>query len=170
MRRSGLSALLLILLLIRPAWADEPPACLRDWERETLRLVNQERGKQGLTALTPSPQLTELARVKAEDMVNAGYFAHRSPTYGSPFAVLRGAGVRYAAAGENLARGYHSPAAAVAAWMDSPAHRDNLLCPAYRETGVGVARKDNGTVYIAQWFTAASAAPPDGGPARPESS
>lgn len=112
-------------------------------------LVNAERAKYGLAALTLDETLCGYARVKSQDMHDQGYFSHTSPTYGSPFDMMRSFGVSYRSAGENIAMGYSTPEAVVAAWMNSEGHRANILSANYTTLGVGYV-EDGG--YWTQWF------------------
>ena len=107
------------------------------FESEVVRLVNQERAKQGLAPLTQDWQLSRVARYKSQDMKNLGYFSHTSPTYGSPFDMMKSFGISYRTAGENIAKGYATPEAVVRAWMNSPGHRANILNSSYTHIGVG---------------------------------
>ena len=81
--------------------------------------MNAERAKYGLSALTLDAALCGYARLKSQDMHDQGYFSHASPSYGSPFDMMRSFGISYQYAGENIAMGYSSPAAVVNAWMNS---------------------------------------------------
>ena len=99
--------------------------------------MNAERAKYGLSALTLDETLCGYARVKSQDMHDQGYFFHTSPRYGSPFDMMRGFGVSYQYAGENIAMGYSSPAGVVNAWMNSEGHRANILSANYTSIGVG---------------------------------
>ncbi len=116
---------------------NEPESAERAYEREVIRLVNVERARNGLYALTEDTLLTRTARMKSQDMHDRRYFDHLSPTYGSPFQLMRSQGVRYRTAGENIAMGYRTAAAVVAAWMNSPSHRANILNASYTKIGVG---------------------------------
>ena len=107
------------------------------YEREVMRLVNIERAKYGLAALLLREDLCRYARIKSQDMHDNRYFAHNSPTYGTPFRMLRAFGLSYRTAGENIAMGYAAPAAVVAGWMNSEGHRANILSSAYTKIGVG---------------------------------
>ncbi|MBC7104585.1 MAG: sporulation protein [Firmicutes bacterium] len=113
------------------------PAQLTQDEARMLTLVNQARARSGLAPLTADPELVRLARLKARDMIARGYFGHQSPTYGSPFDMLRAAGVSYRYAGENLA-GAPDVESAHANLMASPGHRANILNPNYTRVGIGV--------------------------------
>ncbi len=110
---------------------------VRDYEREVVRLVNAERTKRGLSPLAENWQLSRVARYKSQDMKDRGYFSHTSPTYGSPFQMMKNFGISYKTAGENIARGQSTPAAVVNAWMNSSGHRANILNSSFTEIGVG---------------------------------
>ena len=109
------------------------------FEREVVRLVNAERRKNGLSELKYNWQLSRVARYKSEDMRDKGYFSHTSPTYGTPYQMMRSFGISYRTAGENIAKGETSPEAVVKGWMNSSGHRANILNPSFTEIGVGFA-------------------------------
>ncbi|KZE68738.1 hypothetical protein AWM68_00205 [Fictibacillus phosphorivorans] len=115
----------------------EAGAELTAQEQQMLDLVNQERQKQGLPALKADPELTKVARVKAKDMIDNNYFDHNSPTYGSPFDMMKKFGVQYNTAGENLA-GNSSVEGAHTSLMNSQGHRENILKSDYTNVGIGV--------------------------------
>ncbi len=119
------------------------------FEAEVVELVNKERAKVGLQPLSIRADLCRYARVKSEDMRANGYFSHNSPTYGSPFDMMRSFGITYRTAGENIAMGYSTPEAVVAAWMNSPSHRENILSSSYTHIGVGFVANGG---YWTQWF------------------
>ena len=111
----------------------------KSFEAEVVRLVNIERKKAGLAELKHNWELSRVARCKSEDMRDKGYFAHNSPTYGTPFQMMKSFGISYRTAGENIAKGQTTPAAVVNAWMNSSGHRANILNPSFTEIGVGYA-------------------------------
>ncbi len=106
-------------------------------ERRVVELTNAERRKQGLPDLQLDVKLSQVAREKSNDMQNKGYFSHTSPTYGSPFDMMRDFGISYQAAGENIAQGQKSPEEVVQAWMNSEGHRKNIMNPEFTHIGVG---------------------------------
>lgn len=120
-------------------------------EARILQLVNSERREAGLKPLGSNNDCTKLARMKSQDMVNNNYFSHQSPTYGSPFDMLKSNGVSYMYAGENIAMN-QSADAAFKAWMNSEGHRKNILNPNFTELGVGIAPKGNGSNIYTQLF------------------
>lgn len=107
------------------------------YEKQVAALVNKERAKYGLAPLTLNTKLSNVARVKSQDMHDKHYFSHTSPTYGSPFDMMRSFGISYRAAGENIAMGYGTPEAVMNAWMNSSGHRANILNANYTQIGVG---------------------------------
>lgn len=124
----------------------------RAMEDQVLALVNKERAKRGIKPLIMNNNLRLLARMKSMDMRDKGYFSHYSPTYGSPFQMMIKYGIRYSAAGENIAKGQRTASSVMNAWMNSSGHRANILNPNYKEIGVGVSISKDGTVYWTQMF------------------
>ncbi len=122
------------------------------YEQQVADLVNKERAAAGLPALKVNTKLSGVAEKKAEDMRDKNYFSHTSPTYGSPFDMMRQFGVSYKTAGENIAKGQRSPAAVMDGWMNSPGHRANILNSSYTEIGVGYVTDSNGNTYWVQMF------------------
>lgn len=120
-----------------------------EFEREVIRLVNVERAKNGLKPLTENWELSRVARYKSQDMVDNRYFSHTSPTYGSPFQMIRAFGLSFRTAGENIAYGQRTPQAVVSAWMNSSGHRANILNASYTQIGVGYVASGN---YWTQMF------------------
>ena len=121
-------------------------------ENEVVRLVNIQRAKAGLQSLKINWQLSRVARYKSQDMVNKVYFAHISPTYGSPFKMMESFGIRFSSAGENIAMGQRTPQEVMTGWMNSSGHRANILSPSYTEIGVGLAKNKSGSSYWTQMF------------------
>lgn len=117
-------------------------------ELETFNLINQQRANNGLSALKVDSELQRVARIKAQDMVNNNYFDHNSPTYGTPFNMMKNFGITYKTAGENIA-GNSSNSAAVTAWMNSSGHRANILNSSYNYTGLAVVSSPRyGKIYV----------------------
>ena len=122
---------------------------MSEYELEVARLVNVERARYGLSALAPDAELSRVARYKSQDMREKGYFSHESPTYGTPFQMMKSFGITYRTAGENIAYGYAAPAKVVEAWMNSEGHRANILNGSYTRIGVGYVADGN---YWTQMF------------------
>lgn len=122
------------------------------YEMEIAQLVNKERASRGLPMLKLSEELSNIARVKSEDMRDSTYFDHNSPGYGSPFQMIREFGLEYKTAGENIAKGQATPEAAMRAWMNSDEHKKNILNLNFTEIGIGYTVDAYGTPYWTQQF------------------
>ena len=116
---------------------------LSAYEQKVVDLTNQERAKNGLAALKVDVTLSKMAHEKSRDMSANGYFSHTSPTYGSPFDMMKKYGISYRYAGENIAMGQRTPEEVVKAWMNSEGHRKNILSPNYNYIGVGYVSQGN---------------------------
>lgn len=121
---------------------------------EMIARTNDARRAAGVPALARSAALTSAAQLQADQMVKAGRMEHELPGQPYPDLKSRLVAVRYdvRAAGENIAEGLRTGAEAVATWMNSPAHRDNILSRNYTEMGAGVAAASNGRRYFVQVF------------------
>ncbi len=103
-----------------------------------IELTNQERQKQGLSTLSENEALNKAASLKAQNMFSENYWAHFAPSGKSPWDFILGSGYKFTYAGENLAKNFYNSEDVVAAWMQSPTHRDNLLSPKYHDIGIAV--------------------------------
>ncbi len=125
-------------------------------EQQVFAMINAEREKKGLSRLDWSESLAALARVHSEDMAHEKFFSHRGSdgSLVDERADKLGLGA-WRSIGENIAymRGYDDPAElAVQKWMESTAHRNNLLGPNWKESAVGVAMTADGTYYMTEVF------------------
>ena len=117
-------------------------------EKEVFNLINQQRTNNGLSALKEDNEVQRVARIKAEDMVTNNYFSHTSPTYGSPFDMLKSFKISYKTAGENIAAN-SSNSGAVNAWMNSSGHKANILNSSFNYTGIGVVNSSKyGKIFV----------------------
>ena len=120
-----------------------------------IAFTNEERQKENIPELLENPVLAEAATLKAEDMVEKGYFAHYSPEGTSPWFWFDQKGYQYERAGENLAVLFNDSKKVVDAWMNSPTHRANILKEGYTEIGIGTAEgiyKGKSTTFVVQFF------------------
>ncbi len=130
---------------------------------EIVRLTNERRAQTGAPAVKLDTQLSAAAAQKAADMFAKNYWAHVSPSGTQPWFFITSAGYSYRFAGENLARDFSDPASVVAAWMNSPTHKDNLLNSRYQDIGVAVVDgtlDGRETTLVVQMFGARLAAAP----------
>jgi uncharacterized YkwD family protein len=120
-------------------------------EKQMLDLINSERTSRGILPLQFDIDLTSLARLKSQDMVNLNYFAHESPTYGSPFEMMKSFGITYCCAAENIS-GNSGVAAAHTKLMASAGHRANILDSRYTNIGIGIVRSEKYGFIFTQMF------------------
>ena len=127
--------------------------------------TNQQRADNHDANLSLNQQLSEAAQAKANDMATKNYWAHDSPGGRTPWSFITAAGYSYEAAGENLAYGFENSSDVVAAWMNSPTHRANVLGSDYKNVGFGVAQASNyqgkgpETIVVAEYGEPAGAVP-----------
>ncbi|MBY4603681.1 MULTISPECIES: CAP domain-containing protein [Bacillus] len=126
------------------------PSSVSAYEKKVVELTNAERQKQGLKPLQIDETLSKSARAKSQDMKDKNYFDHQSPTYGSPFDMMKSFGISYKTAGENIAKGQKTPEEVVKAWMNSEGHRKNILNPNFTHIGVGYV--ESGSIWTQQFI------------------
>jgi len=124
---------------------------LTEDEQKLLELVNKAREENGLEPLAIDENLMKVARIKAKDMVENNYFSHQSPTYGSPFDMMRQFDNTFKSAGENIA-GNKTVEGAFKAWMSSETHKKNILNPGFKVTGIGIENSPTYGKILVQQF------------------
>lgn len=122
---------------------------ITSFEQQVIDLTNEKRASRGLKPLNANWELSRVARYKSQNMANNKYFSHTSPTYGSPFNMIKNFGIKYRSAGENIAYGQRTPAQVVNSWWNSAGHRANMLNANYTDIGVGYVANGN---YWTQMF------------------
>lgn len=110
---------------------------------QLLVATNEQRKQQGSQTLAINKALNSAAQAKANDMVARNYWSHNTPDGQEPWIFLSDAGYKYFRAGENLAYGFDSSNDTVTGWMNSPAHKANLLDNNFTEVGFGFANGQN---------------------------
>ena len=133
-----------------PALTDAQTSEFRTaYENEVVRLVNAERAKYDLPALSADSGALSVAHIRAKEIVKS--FSHTRPDGRSCFTAAADMGVSYRSAGENIAYGYRTPAQVVSGWMNSDGHRKNILSSSFTKIGVG-CYEYNGVLYWSQFF------------------
>ena len=129
-----------------------PSSGIASKQQEILKLVNAQRAARGLMGLKMNANINYVATLKAQDMAKNNYFSHVSPRYGTPFTMMQHYGIKFTAAGENIAMGQKTPQEVMNAWMNSPGHRSNILSPSYNQIGIGIAKNSKGVYYWVEMF------------------
>lgn len=106
---------------------------------QLLNIINQERQKNGIASLGYNSALDQAAQEHAEDMIKNNYFSHTGRDGSTPADRAIRAGYSTGWVGENIAKGSTSPSQIFSMWMGSSGHRQNMLNPAWKSAGVGVA-------------------------------
>lgn len=128
--------------------AATPPKAITGFESEMLELCNQQRRANGKPDLTLNKTLCANAAVRAEEISRDDWFSHQRPDGTMCFTAVT---VDYMTCGENIAYGTRTASATVAAWMDSPGHRANILSNEFTQAGFGCYELD-GVRYWTQFF------------------
>jgi uncharacterized protein YkwD len=132
------------------------PMSLDHMASEVVYLVNLQRAEHSLPPLRVNTRLVKDAKLQATQIAETGVLDHviLSGPYPTPRVRAEAAGYAWNALGENLALGYTDAASAVAAWMQSPGHRANILAGGYSETGVVLEPDAHGRLIFVQTFGA----------------
>ena len=115
-----------------------------------MKLINAERAKNGVAALSTNANASKAAQVRATEIVKQ--FSHTRPNGESCFTALKEFNVSYSTAGENIAYGQPDAQSVVTGWMNSPGHRANILNANFTGSGVGVYKDSKGVYYWSQEF------------------
>lgn len=126
----------------------EAPAA--SYAEQVVRLVNQERAKEGLAPLSISQPAQAAAQVRVQETETS--FSHTRPNGSSFSTALTEQGVKYRTAGENIAYGQRTPEQVMEGWMNSPGHRANIMNSKFTAIGVGYYRSAAGVNYWSQMF------------------
>jgi uncharacterized protein YkwD len=114
-----------------------------------IDLTNHVRAEHGIALLSQNPALTEGAQLHSQDMAETDQMLHEISGVPLGSLVDRAQYVHYSyqLLGENIAYNQADAASVVAAWMNSPPHRQNLLNPLFTDIGVGLAWNQRGEPY-----------------------
>lgn len=118
---------------------------------EVIRIVNEERAKQGLQPLKKNNDLCKVAGIRATETTSL--FSHTRPNGESCFTILKEYNISYMTVGENIAAGQQTPAEVMNAWMNSQGHRENIMNSSFGQIGVGVVKGGSYGIYWVQMFT-----------------
>lgn len=120
-------------------------------EEEFLESINEIRIKNNLPELIIDDAIQNVARLKAQDLIENNYFSHTSPKYGTLFEMLSSSSITYKTASENIA-GNSSISGAINSWMNSESHKSNILSNTFNYTGVAVVHSNTYGKILVQIF------------------
>jgi uncharacterized protein YkwD len=136
------------------ATAATAPSTAASYESQVLTLTNQERAKAGCAPLAANAQLAAAAKAHDDDMAKSGTMTHTGTDGSTPATRIQAAGYTWKMAGENVAYGQKTPAQVMTDWMNSPAHKANILNCGYKDLGVAYTTDSRGRAYWTQNFGA----------------
>jgi uncharacterized protein YkwD len=131
--------------LVGPAPVLAAPKPAGNYAEQVLAHTNTHRSKHGLRPLAASTCAAGFASSWARALSVAGSLSHQALDPILSTCQARGVG-------ENVAFGSVTAEKLVQMWMDSPAHRANILSPAFTHLGVGHVTTSTGRVYGVQVF------------------
>ncbi len=124
-------------------------------QKKIIELTNIERQKLNLPFLKENSALDSAAKAKAVNMFSEDYWAHFAPSGKTPWDFILGSGYNFSYAGENLAKNFYSEEEVMVAWMNSSAHRENIVNAKYQEIGLAVVEgvlNGQKTTLVVQMF------------------
>ena len=139
-----------------PSGGTVTPAAMREIELEAFRLINEERDEAGLGPLIWSDRIADVARLHSGNMAEYDFFSHKG--LDGMMVDERASQLKmgsWNAIGENIAfmKGYQNPAStAVEKWLQSPAHKRNMMDPNWTESAIGLGVTPDGKYYFTQVF------------------
>ena len=139
-----LRRLFVLLSLVLPLLAiSATPAHASATESEFVSRTNSARTSRSLRAYAVRSDLVAVARRQAARMASARRIYH-NPNLTSEVSGWR-------AVGENVGSG-STVSRIHTAFMNSSAHRANILSTSYTEVGIGTARGGDGLIYVSEVF------------------
>ncbi len=134
MKRRTIVAGLALVSVASPAMATDPRLA-----RDVLRGVNAFRAGAGRAPLRLDPRLSRAATLHSLDMLRTNRLSHTGSDGSDAGLRLTRAGFAWSTCRENIGAGYQDTRQALHGWIDSPAHRDNLLARTVTAAGIGFA-------------------------------
>jgi uncharacterized protein YkwD len=135
----------------KPAPAPAKPSFYEDLSKpgarvdqaKAVEMLNGYRARFGVGPLRLDPELSRIAEDYARQMAEADKMTHTLSAESKIGPRLKSAGWEFAAAGENIAAGYHTLAEAFSGWRDSPRHDRGMKDPEMTVMGIGIAQNPN---------------------------
>ena len=133
--------------------AETPSLLLSQDEQIFFNLINNKRIANNLPEFEIDEALLNVARLKANDIVENKYFSHTSPTLGTLFEMLENHNISHGKASENIARNVNADSA-IESLMASEAHKRNILSEDFNYTGIAVVNSvEYGKIFVEIFIT-----------------
>jgi uncharacterized protein YkwD len=133
-----------------PAPGEDVASTTGDDVGALVRMLSAARDEMGLPSLRLDPRLDTVAQEHCLRMKRGQLLAHDAGD-GDPLERVEARGLGARLVGENVTHAPTLIGAHRALWA-SPSHRLNMLRPEFRRVGIGVARGDQGDVWVTELF------------------
>lgn len=152
LRTYGLTAALGLFSIggVLPQCAPAPPPAMvqvANVQHSVVASVNHHRAQAGRRAAVVDSRLTAAAQRHSDHMARERIMTHVGAGWTNAGQRVTNAGYRWNTWAENVAAGQTTPAQVMAAWMNSPGHRANILDSRVVHIGVAAAKGSNGVTY-----------------------
>ena len=121
----------------------------KEYAKEVLNLVNEQRKKEGLTTLEWDNNLEKAVDVRSKEIAIS--FSHTRPD-GTKFSTAITDKGDFRMFGENIARLYGTPESVMNGWMNSSGHKANILNERYTHMAVSCYEDSYGNLCWVQIF------------------
>ena len=145
----SIGPLLLLLTALATSTLAQNTAAASE-EHALLSLINQERAKQGASAVALDDRLTAAAKKHSQLMAQSDTLSHQFESEPPLTARLNEQNVRSDHDAENIALGGSLDDIHLHL-MQSPPHRANILNPLFDSVGIGIVR-DGDLIYVTEDF------------------
>lgn len=116
-----------------------------------LDKINQEREKQKIKKLTLDSKLSEIAKIKAQDIIDNNYFSHYSDKLGTPLEMLNKYDVKFMTVGENIAKS-NDIEEIITIVTQADSYKQNAMSNDYNYTGISILPIDEYNYIFVQLF------------------
>lgn len=128
---------------------EEEQENIKNYAKETLKLVNEARAEEGHKSLTLDPDLVAVAEIRAKEI--SEYYSHTRPDGRQYGSAIDDYGCDYFFAGENIAKG-GAITFEIKTWLNSSGHRATLMMDEYQYYGAAAYWDEHGSTFFVQVF------------------
>lgn len=118
---------------------------------DSIKRINTFRSSHSRSQLIEDEAITQLAQIRADDMVSKNYFSHTTKNGKTVNDFRIDLGVKVPLS-ENIATSFQGALAASQSLEFSLTHRDNLLKNSHTRMGIGIAKDKEGKTILVQLF------------------
>lgn len=120
-------------------------------EQAAFNLLNADRTGQGIGVVTADARLHNAARSHSRDMASNNFFSHTGSDGSRAGNRITAQGYNFLSWGENIAAGQQTAVDVIAAWLNSPGHRDNMRGRSFTDAAIGQVKGGTGADFSSYW-------------------